>query len=201
MAFAPSINVFLTDVSDPETGCCNFGFEVRNRNSPGVGALTEFYAAFHKGTGNTNCEDLSHISPPPLWNVEFCDAWDNGYVVYRFFDGFLAEQDTTLGRIRADRNGSEDFVLDDNHTVPADGIIGWASSDTASGGALCGSGQFGPLMGQSGEWGESESSVCFIEPIPALSGFGQIGLLALICVGGVLALRAGTNRRNVVAEN
>ncbi len=199
MAFPPTADFFLADVSDPETGCCNFGFEVRNRNSPGTGALTEFYVAVHKGPGAGNCEDISDISPPPLWDVEFCDAWDNGYVVYRFTGGFLAEQDTTLGRIRVDRNG-EEVVLDDLNTVPANGIIGWASSDTVSGGALCGTGQFGPLAGQSGEWGDGDGSVCFVEPIPALGGFGQIGLLVLICVGGVLALRAGSSRFGVVNE-
>lgn len=196
----PNADIFLTDVSDPETGCCNYGYTIENRNSPAPGfEITEFYLAISKGDGDTTCEDLSNVTPPPGFEVEFCEPWTNGTTVLRFFGGFLAPQETTFGRIAASRNGDMDTtvmarvvigedIVEQEQIVPADGVRAWATQSDAAG--ACGSGNFSPL-GTAGDWSPGEDGICFVEPIPAM---GQLTKIALACLlvgmGFVLVTRS-----------
>ncbi len=196
----PGAEIFLTDVSDPETGCCNYGVVVENRNTPAPGfQIEEFYVAISKGDGASDCEDITLVTPPPGFDVEFCEPWDSGLVVYRFFGGFLEPQDETFFRVSAGRNGEEDTsvmarvvvgedIVTEEQTIFAQGVRAWASQSDPAG--ACGSGNFSPL-GTIGDWSRGEDSICRIEPIPAM---GQTTKIALACLfvgmGFVLVMRS-----------
>ncbi len=196
----PDVDIFLNDLSDPETGCCNYGFDIENRNTPAPGfEITEFYLAVSKGDGGPDCEDLANVTPPPGFDVEFCEPWANGTTVLRFFGGFLAPQETAFGRIAGSRNGDTDTlvmarvvvgedIVTEEQTILADGVRAWATQSDAAG--ACGSGNFSPF-GTSGDWSRGDDTVCFIEPIPAL---GQMTKIVLACLfvgmGFVLVTRS-----------
>ncbi len=202
----PAAEIFLTDPSDPESGCCNYGFTIENRNTPAPGLeITEFYLAVSKGTPDAEapaCEDITNVTPPPGFDVEFCEPWADGTTVLRFSGGFLEPQDTVFGRISAGRNGDEDVtvmarvvvggeVVEQEQTILAQGVRAWASQTDPAG--ACGTGNFSPL-GTIGDWSVGEDSVCFIEPIPALGGTSKVALAVIFAgLGLVLVRRSRTS--------
>ncbi len=183
----PRVALSLVRPPDVETGCCEIRYTVENGNCVGLGAIQTFFVAFAKGNASNECEDLMSISAPNGWNVAFCEEWSSqGRSVYRFSGGSLGELQSTSGMIRTRVNGPTDIILDANNAVPAFGIRAWASDDILAGNA-CGTGQFGPLVGENGEWGEGRNVLCPFAPIPSMSTPGK-GLLVLLVAGGGLFL-------------
>ncbi len=185
----PTVMFERIGAPDVDTGCCQFRYNVRNRNTPGFGALTEFYVAISRGDSPGGCEDLSNITPPIGWSVSSCDDWgDDNMAIFRFTGGSLAEQATTFGQIRLSVNGPVPTNLDAENTVAAFGILGWGSQDMLE--PSCAGGNVGPIGGL-GEWSSSNFGLCALEPIPSFSTSGKLALTLLVVVGGAfLVLRS-----------
>jgi hypothetical protein len=121
--------------------------------------------------------------------VSFCEDWSNDNIaVFSFTGGSIPEQQTTFGQIRVTVNGDTPVDLgpgDDPESmniVEPSAIRGWASQESP--GLSCGTGDFGPLAGQLGEWGPPGNGICALEPIPSLSATGKLLLTALVILGG-----------------
>ncbi len=193
-SFPPSVQFDLAGPVDVETGCCEFTYTVRNRNSPGVGfELNEFYVTMHKGEGPNSCESLGDITPPAGFDVEFCEPWSDGVVVYRFFGGNLPPQEETFGFIRTTVNGENPVLVMVNDPEGGDPIEqeitihtirAWGSQENDGG--ACGAGSFGPFAGQTGIWSSGDNGICDIEPIPAMNGAVKVSLAMILLIGGAL---------------
>ncbi len=195
--FPPSVAFEVDGPVDLDTGCCRFGFTVRNRNAPGQNLdLSEFFVTVNKGTGASECEDIASLTPPVGWQVEFCEPWSAGQAVFRFFGGNLQPQETAFGRMLTKVNGDsavtvlirnfETGLLEEQGIQPF-GIRGWASQEDSS--ALCGTGTFGPGEGQTGDWHTGNDGICALQPIPSLAPTGKAILVLLIVAGGAMLVR------------
>ncbi len=178
----PSIALDLIHPPDVDTSCCQFKYRVRNRNTPGFGALTTFYMAIARGNAPAGCEDITDITPPVGFTVSFCEDWSNNDIaIFKFDGGNLVEQDSTFGQIRTRVNGSVDLILDVDNVVRANGIRAWGSQSNP--GLACGTGAFGPFG--NGIWNDGADGRCPFEPIPSLSIAGKGFLLLVVVAGGV----------------
>lgn len=200
----PSVRLDRLGPVDVDTGCCNFVYTVRNLNPPGGGALSTFFLALNKGTGEAACENLASISPPTGFTASFCEPWTNGRAVIRFSGGSLPAQAETFGQIRTTVNGDNPIMVTVREpvtnnpvveTIGADEIRGWASHTNPM--ALCGTGLFGPQVGQEGDWSAGAPGACAIEPVPSLTAGAKWVLMAFLVGGGVLIV--GRSRRPMAA--
>ncbi len=196
--FPPRVTLDRVGPADVDTGCCQFRYNVRNRNAPGAGNdISEFYIEFNKGTGAAECEGIENITPPVGFQVETCEDWADGKVVYRFFGGDLQPQASTFGQIRIAVNGEEPVTVMirnsesgeiEEQFIAANGVRAWASQSDGAG--LCGNGEFGPGVGQQGDWSLGQDGLCALQPIPAMASVTRAALFGAIIVGGLLVLRS-----------
>ncbi len=183
----PTATLQRVAVPDVETGCCTFRYVVRNNNCIGTGGeIDEFYVAFAKGDAPDGCETIADIAAPFGWQMEMCEPWsEDGRAIFRFTGAVLGEQASTFGQIKTQVNGISEVFLDANNAVPPHSIRAWASSDAVAGQA-CGTGSFGPLLSETGEWGLGRNGECDLEPIPAMDPTGKLALMLALSVGGML---------------
>jgi hypothetical protein len=186
----PSVAIQRGSLPDLDSGCCGYRYTIKNNNSPSLGTpLTDFYMEINKGDGSPSCESLDDIVPPTGFSVEFCDPWQDGRTVLRFFGGTLLQQESTAGSFHLGVSGEADisvfirpsgFGEVTEQIIPAHGFRAWASQTDP--GLLCGTGNFGPQVGQQGDWGRGSNGECPFLPIPALSAASE-WLLGSLLVG------------------
>lgn len=192
----PLITPSFQHIPNPMTGCCTMRFAVQNRNCMGVEPIDTFYVAFARGNGAPACEDIADVSAPAGWTAEICEPWNEGRAIYKFTGAALGDLQTTFGMIRTTVNGITAHRLDPSNAISTKSILMWVSQDPL-GETLCGSGTFGPLNDELGEWSGGRNAACPFAPIPAMTLGGKAVLVLLLTVAGtllVLRCRRGPDR-------
>jgi len=194
----PDVTLERVGLAEQGTGCCTFKYIVKSRNPPQAGPITEFWLAIDRGDGDGRCgEDLTEITPPAGWTVDFCKPWTiNGQAIYRFTGGSISEGNTAFGSITVQVNDEKENVLDATNTVPPFGIRAWAGQPLQPDELTCTLAS-GPLAGEAGSFSDGSDGICTIHPIPSTSALGKAALVTLLIAGGVaLVMRS---RRGVIA--